>query len=72
MSYLALSHLFEYIFYGYTTTINIEFFQLGDRLYESESDVYRRQILTDGPSAERVNEDTCNINCLSLLAHLKP
>ena len=33
------------------------FFQCGDRLYTSESDVYRRQILTykDGPRAERVN-----------------
>ena len=32
------------------------FFQCGDRLYASESDVYRRQILTykDGPRAERV------------------
>ena len=31
------------------------FFQRGDRLYTSESDVYRRQILTykDGPSTER-------------------
>ena len=35
------------------------FFQSGDRLYTSESDVYRRQILTykDGPRAERVK---CN------------
>ena len=33
------------------------FFQRGDRLYTSESDVYRRQIMTykDGPRAERVN-----------------
>ena len=33
-----------------------EFFQRGDRLYASESDVYRRQILThkDGPRAGRV------------------
>ena len=32
------------------------FFQCGDRLYTSESDVYRRQILSykDGPRAERV------------------
>ena len=31
-------------------------FQCGDRLYTSESDVYRRQILTyeDGPRTERV------------------
>ena len=34
-----------------------QFFQRVDRLYMSESDVYRRQILTDkdGPRAERVN-----------------
>ena len=33
-----------------------QFFQCGDRLYTSESDVYRRQILTskDGPRTERV------------------
>ena len=33
------------------------FFQSGDRLYTSKSDVYRRQILTykEGPRAERVN-----------------
>ena len=32
------------------------FFQIGDRLYTSESGVYRRQILTykDDPRAERV------------------
>ena len=34
-----------------------QLFQCGDRLYTSESDVYRRQILTykDGTRAERVN-----------------
>ena len=34
-----------------------QLFQRGDRLYTSESAVYRRQILTykDGPHAERVN-----------------
>ena len=34
-----------------------QFFQCGDRLYSSESDVYRRQILTykEGPRTERVN-----------------
>ena len=32
------------------------FFQCGDRFYTSESDVYRRQILTykDGPCTERL------------------
>ena len=36
--------------------IHFQFFQRGDRLKTSESDVYRRHILTpeDGPSAERV------------------
>ena len=43
-----------------------QFFQFGDRLYTSESDVYRRQILTynkhqiltykDDPCAERVKQ----------------
>ena len=34
----------------------LKFFQCGDRLYTSRSDVYRRQILTykDGPRIERV------------------
>ena len=34
----------------------IHFFQCGDRLYTSESDVYRRQTLThkDDPRAERL------------------
>ena len=36
------------------------FFQCGDRLYKSESDVYRRQILTykDGPRTEKVKADS--------------
>ena len=36
------------------------FFQHGDRLYTSESDVYRPQILTykDGPRAERLYKNT--------------
>ena len=36
-----------------------KFFQRGDRLHTSESDVYRRQILTykDDPCTERVNSD---------------
>ena len=35
----------------------LQFFQCGDRLYKSESDAYRRQILTykDGPRAESGN-----------------
>ena len=38
-------------------TMNVSHFQYGDRLYTSESDVYRRQILThkDGRHAEGVN-----------------
>ena len=37
------------------------FFQCEDRLYTSESDVYRRQILTykDGPRTERVDSGHC-------------
>ena len=38
--------------------LNIQFFQCMDRLYTSESDVYRHQILTDKdcPRAGRVNK----------------
>ena len=38
-----------------------EFFQCGDRLYTSESDVYSRQILTydDGLRTDRVNYYYC-------------
>ena len=57
MSQLALFDSFEYICHLSTTIMNIYFFQCGDRLYTSESDVYRRQILTykDGPRTEGVN-----------------
>ena len=49
---LSLFDSFEYVWYGST----VNFFQCGDRLYASESDVYRRQVLTykDGPRAVRV------------------
>ena len=62
MSWLALSDSFEYICYGSTVIRNI-LHRCGDRLYRSESDVYRRQILTykDGPHTKRVNQDL-NIN----------
>ena len=55
---LAFPASFEYLYvmglYGRQKICS--FFQCGDRLYTSESDVYRRQILTyeDGPRAERV------------------
>ena len=41
---------------GSTVIINILLFQCGDRLWTSESDVYRRQILTFnvGPRTESV------------------
>ena len=41
--------------WAYNLYIFFLFIQCGDRLYTSESDVYRRQILTykDGPRAER-------------------
>ena len=37
-------------------TFFLKFFQCGDRIYTSESDVYRRQIMIskDGPCAKRV------------------
>ena len=52
-------------FYG---IINISFFQCGDRLYTSESDVYRRQILTckDGPRTERVNRRRRDVHPMSV------
>ena len=43
---VALSASFEYLCYGFTPIINILLFQCGDRLWTSESNVYRRQILT--------------------------
>ena len=46
MSQLALSALFEYLCYAATAIINILLFQCGDRLYTSDSDVYRLQNLT--------------------------
>ena len=41
-----------------------KFFQCGDRLYTSESDVCRRQILTykDGPRTERVKSEKVLMN----------
>ena len=43
---------------GLRTLYVCQFFHRGDRLYTSESDAYRRQMLTykDGPRTERVNE----------------
>ena len=53
---LTLSDLFEYLCYRSKTTMRILILPVRDRLYTSESEVYRRQILTykDGPRAERV------------------
>ena len=57
-SQMSLSGSFENLF-APTARINIFFFQCGDRLYTSESAVYRRQILTykDDPRTERVKEE---------------
>ena len=58
MSQLALSDLFEYLSYGYKTNGHILILSVWGpvRFHTSESDVYRRQILTykDGPRAERI------------------
>ena len=68
---LALSALFEYPCYGSTAIINIWLLQYRDRLWMSESDVCRRQILTSkfGSRAERVefklNVDISALNQLS-------
>ena len=58
MSYSALSASFEYLCYGSTAISNILLFQCGDRLYTSESDVCRRQILTSnvGPALRELNQ----------------
>ena len=47
-------------------------FQRGDRLYTSESDVYRRQSLTykDGPRAESVNNYILSHSCHVAKTHL--
>ena len=57
-SQMYLSGSFENLFAS-TARINILFFQCGDRLYTTESDVYRRLILTykDDPRAERVKKE---------------
>ena len=54
---IVSSFWFEYICYRSTVIGNILIFLVRGRLYTSESDVYRRQILTykDGPRTERVN-----------------
>ena len=54
MSKSGLSDSFEYL----RPLELFQFFQCGDCLYTSESDVYRRQIMTykDGPRTERVSE----------------
>ena len=53
---MALTGLFEYSCYVSTTIIHILILSVRGRLYTSEPDVYRRQIMTykDGPRAERV------------------
>ena len=63
MSQLALSAYFEYLCYRSTVNRNILFFQCEDRLYTSESDVYRRQILTykDGSALKGLNNYLCQI-----------
>ena len=52
----ALYHNFSWLFLGENADRDGEPFQSGGRLYTSESDVYRRQILTykDGPRTEIV------------------
>ena len=55
MSYSVLSDSFEYLCYGSTAIINIVSLSVHDRLYTSESDVYRCQVLTykDDPRTVR-------------------
>ena len=55
LNYLFLIHLNTYVM-GLRPLEIFSLFQCGERLYTSESVVYRQQILTykDGPRAERV------------------
>ena len=56
---LAISDSFEYLCYGSRPAINI----CGDRLSSSESDVYRRHILTTkvDPRAVRVKDNITTV-----------
>ena len=56
ISSAALSASFEYLCYGFVAIKHISLFQCRYRFETSESDVYRRQILTSkvGPRVERV------------------
>ena len=60
MFYSAISALFEYLCYGSTTIIKKIFLllQCEDRLWSSESDVYRRQILTSKVDHRAVKDET--------------
>ena len=55
---------FEYLCYGATTVINIYFYSAGIDCLTSNSDVYKRQILTSivDRRTERVNPDTYSPN----------
>ena len=57
---MALSDAFDYLYHRSTAIVNCSTLSVWDRLYTSESDVYRRQIMAykvykDGPSSKRVN-----------------
>ena len=56
---IIINDLVRYLCYGSTAILGILFFSVRDRLFTSESDVCRRQILTykDSPRDERVNAD---------------
>ena len=65
MSWLALSDSFEYLCYGSTAIGIFLLLQCGDQLQLSESDVYRRQILTT-----KVNSRTVRVKALNYIIHL--
>ena len=71
MSQLAVSASFEYLCYGSTAIKNILILSVRNRLYTSESHVYKRQILTykDGPRAERVKVKLLVISDLNHVAN---
>ena len=66
-----LVSFFKYLCYGSTVIINVSLYQSGDRLLPSESDVFRRQILTakDDPNAERFK--VCHRILSRILLYLK-
>ena len=65
MSYSALSDSFDYLCYRSTAIRNFFLLQREDRLYPSESDVYRHQILNG-----KVDSRAVRVNLKCVLKHM--